>query len=347
MKVLRTAVIGLGRVGWRYHAVKVHQHEGFALVAVVDPVEERLEEAKTHYGTKGYKTHEQLFESEPVDLVVVASPTEFHCEQTLAAFNCDCDVFCDKPMAMSLEQADTMIDAMRSHGRKLMLYQPHRAIAEVVSLREVLSRGLIGDVYMIKRAHASYVRRNDWQAFRKHGGGMLNNYGSHYIDQLLYLAGSIAKRVSCATRAIATLGDADDVVKVVIETENDIILDLDINMASCHPMVPWQVLGQRGGIVFDRGDKAWKIRYFDEKDLGEIPVWHELAAPNRKYNVGETIPWKNTSVSVLDYQGIDYYQKCYDYFALGKEPFVPVDETRELMRVIEACRAGRSSASGQ
>jgi len=93
---------------------------------------------------------------------------------------------------------------------------------------------------------------------------MLNNYGSHYIDRLLYLSGSTAKRITCHLRTIASLGDADDVVKVLIDTENGIILDIDINMASAQPMPVWHILGKRvispstaknssGGCVF-----TWK-----------------------------------------------------------------------------------------
>jgi len=87
---------------------------------------------------------------------------------------------------------------------------------------------------MIKYARSSYIRRNDWQTQKRYGGGMLNNYGAHAIDQLLYITGSKAADISCRLRRIATLGDADDVVKAVIETDNGIILDIDINMAIMH-----------------------------------------------------------------------------------------------------------------
>ena len=63
-----------------------------------------------------------------------------------------------------------------------MVYQPHRARVEVVALRDVLAQDLIGPLTMIKRAVSRYVRRDDWQAFSRYGGGMLNNYGAHYID---------------------------------------------------------------------------------------------------------------------------------------------------------------------
>jgi predicted dehydrogenase len=339
MKVLQTAVVGLGRIGWQFHAPQVAAHEGFAFVAAVDPLEERRQEAVERYGVRGYSTYEEMLAEEKLDLVVIASPTIYHADQAIAAFERGYDVFCDKPMAPTLAESDRMIDAMRAHGRKLMIYQPHRTRAEVVALQAILARGWIGPVYMIKAARTGYSRRNDWQAFRQYGGGMLNNYGAHHIDLLLHLSGSRAERACCALRTVAALGDAEDVVKAVIETESGVILDLDINIAAAHAMRPWQILGQRGSIVLDEGKKAWHVRFYREEALGEGVVHAELAAPQRKYgNIDETIPWEEVTVPVADYEAVDYYAQCYRYYALDEAPYVSVEETREVMRVLEMCR---------
>ena len=338
MKSLRTAVVGAGRIGWMFHIPQALRHEGFDLVAVVDPLQERLDEVRAEFGVEGYLEYDELLQSAELDLVVIASPTHFHADQAIAAFERGCDVFCDKPLAPTLEGTDRIIAAMKAHGRKLMVYQPHRTSANVVALREILRKELIGPVYMIKRAWPMYTRRNDWQAFRKYGGGMLNNYGAHVIDLLLHLSGSRARRVSCSLRVIASLADADDVVKAVIETESGIILDLDINMASAHPMVQWHILGKYGGIVLDEVQQAWQVRYVRPDEFERIELHAELAAPDRRYGSGEAIPWREEVFPLTGFRPIDYYQKCYEYFALDDEPFVPIDETRELMRVLDECR---------
>jgi scyllo-inositol 2-dehydrogenase (NADP+) len=339
MKVLRTAVVGLGRIGWQFHAPQVAAHDGFAFVAAVDPLEERRQEALDRYGVRGYGTYGEMLAQETLDLVVIASPTPFHADQAIAAFEQGYDVFCDKPMAPTLAGADRMIDAMRAHGRKLMVYQPHRARAEIVALQAILAQGWIGPVYMIKSARTGYTRRNDWQAFRQYGGGMLNNYGAHHVDLLLHLSGSRAAHVYCALRAVATLGDAEDVVKAVIETESGTILDLDINMAAAHSMPSWQVLGKRGSIILDQEEKAWHVRFYREEALGEGVVHQELAAPQRRYdNVDEKISWEEQTVPVAEYAAVDYYEQCYRYYALDEAPYVPIEETREVMRVLEMCR---------
>jgi len=338
MKRIRTAVVGLGRIGWRFHIPQIVEHAGFELIGVVDPLRERLDEAKKEFGIKGYRDLVSLFKKVIPDLVVIASPTQFHAEQTINAFKHGCNVFCDKPMAPSLDDADRMIAAMKSAARKLMIYQPQRGPSEVVALQEILKRGLIGPVFMIKRACSSYARRNDWQALRKHGGGMLNNYGAHYIDQALHIARSPARRITCSLRTIASLGDADDVVKAVIETKNGAILDIDINMACAQPIPAWHILGKRGGTVLEEDEQVWKTRFFLEEELTDVSLQNGLAASDRRYGSGETIPWREETLSVAQFQQIDFYANCYGYFALDEKPFVPIDESRELMRVLDVCR---------
>ena len=338
MKILRSAVIGLGRIGWQFHAPEILKSDKYELVAVVDPIKERLAEGVEKFETKGYRTIEELFENETLDLVVIASPTKFHKDQTLIAMKNGCDVLCDKPMAMTLADVDIMMDAMKTYDKKLMVYQQRRFTADFLALKSAIDSGLIGTPYMMKGAYSDYTRRNDWQAFLKNGGGMLNNYGAHLIDKLLVLAGSKAERIECELRTIASLGDADDVVKAMIVTKNSIILDIDINMASAHPICKFHILGSRGSIIPNDENSAWIIKYFKKEDLENLSLEEGMAAPDRKYGSGEKIPWVEKIIPYSDFQSIDFYEKSYIYYAEDGKPLVPVEETRELMRVLQECR---------
>lgn len=341
MKKLRVAVSGLGRIGWKFHLPAIAGHEGFELAAVSDPMSERIEEAIKQYGVKGYTKYSDLLENEKIDLMVVASPTIFHVEQSIAAFEHGMDVFLEKPMAPSLEEADLIIEGMKKHGRKLMIYQPERATSVSQALKSLIGKGLIGNIYMIKNTRTYYQRRSDWQSLKQFGGGMLNNYGAHQIDQVLNLAGSPASWVSCRMRKVASLGDADDMVKALIETENRIILDLDINMATAFDFPKWYILGNLGTIMFDwQGSEEgiFKVKYLLENELPEHTLNHGLAANGRLYDSPEGLKWHEDSFEVSKFKKINYYDKCYDYFAMGEEPFVPISESREVMRVIGECR---------
>jgi len=338
MKILATAVIGLGRAGWKIHMPEVLQHQNYKLIAVVDPLQERLDEAYRAFGVNGYRDCDTLFRKENPDLVIIASPTHFHTAQTKQAFEHGADVLCDKPMAGSLKDADTMLLAMEKHGRKLMIYQPHRSYVETIALLDILKKNLIGRIYMIKRAWTRYRFRVDWQAMKKYGGGEINNSGAHFIDQLLYLSGSRAKKLTCFSRKIISRGDAEDMAKILIETENGILLDLDINMAAAIPIPPWQILGERGSIVWDEQGSSWQVRYYLQEELPEFDLENNLAADNRSYGDDQNIPWREETVPVSVYRPVDFYVKAYEYFAQGQEPFIPVAESREVMRLVEESR---------
>ncbi len=337
MKTLSTAVIGLGRIGWQFHIPNILKHGGFTLTAVVDPLAERREEALREFGAKGYADFTELLDNEALDLIALASPTHLHAEQAIQAMERGIDVFCDKPMARSLAEVDRMIAAMRANGRKMMVYQPHRVTNEAAAVRYILAQGWLGEIFMVKRALVHYTRRNDWQAFKEFGGGMLSNYGAHTLDQVLHLFGFGVRRLECHMRKIASLGDADDVVKALAELENGILVDLEINMACSVSMPNWVVAG-RHGTAIHQGDK-FLVRFYREDELSDLSLQDGLAAANRKYGNEEVIPWQLVELPLADFPGGDFYDHCYAYYAMGETPFVPIEETREVMRLLDASRA--------
>lgn len=336
--MLKTIVVGLGRIGWEFHIPSLLNNKGFKLCAAVDPLPERIKEAEEKFGCRGYTDLDTALKEEKPDLTVIASPTKFHMAQTVMAFSYGSDVFCDKPISLSVEESEKMVSEMENHKRKLMVYQPRRICGDFMLLKELMNENLIGPVYMIRRGAANYERRNDWQAFKKYGGGMLNNYGAHYLDQVLNIAASKVQKLSCSLRKIASLGDAEDVVKAVLEMENGMLIDIDINQASALPVTSWQIFGKYGAMIWDDQSYSWKIRYYNPDDLTDLKAQEGLAAANRNYSNGEVIKWQEKTVSAKDLKNIDYYDKCYEYYALDKEPFVNVHETLELMKILKKCR---------
>lgn len=340
MKRLKTVVVGVGRIGWQFHIPSIVKNEGFELIAAADPLADRRAETEKEFGIRTYDDPSRMYDSEKPDLAVLASPSHLHAEHAIAAFERGIDVFCDKPMAITLSEGDRMIDAMKRTGRKLMVFQPMRIERMTLAVRSILESGLLGDLYMIKSGDFTYARRNDWQALRQYGGGTLNNGGSHMVDCMLYLAGSKAASISCHLRRIASLGDAEDVVKMLIQAENGLLLDIDINFAAAVDDMPrWIIMGSRGSAAYHAEEEGWgwfELKYFD--NLPEKQLAAGTAAPDRKY-MRDSIPWKTDKVRLDAFEPDDYYSYCYDYFALGKPPFVPIEQTREVLRVIAEGRA--------
>ena len=341
MKVLRTALVGLGRIGWYTHLPKIIETDGFEAVAAVDTNDERLNELETTYGIAGYKDLSEMLNAQKPDLVVIASPTHLHMEHAICAMEHGADVFLDKPAARNLDEVLKIREAAERTGRKIMVFQPCRANAATNLLADIIKQGKIGDVFMVKRARIGYSRRNDWQARREFGGGMLINYGAHHFDEMRYLLGEKLELKLCLTHTVATLGDAEDVVKAVFKTKSGITVDVDINQACGTQLVPWQVFGKYGAISSGEvdGKPCFTVRYLDPEELPEISLQEGFAAQGRRYSPDSALPWRVESVEIPEGDAFDYYAKCYDYFALDKEPFLPFEQTVELLATIDECRA--------
>jgi hypothetical protein len=104
-------------------------------------------------------------------------------------------------------------------------------------------------------------------------------------------------------------------------------------------------MGKRGSAILEKRDGTWQIRFYREGALGEGVTHEELVAPQREYgNVDETIPWQEIELRSADYEQVDFYEQCYRYYALDGTPFVPVEETREVMRILDLCRKDAEAA---
>lgn len=341
MKIIKTAVVGLGRIGWHLHIPKIlEKSDRFSLAAVVDLSQERLAEAKEKYGVSGYTDVAAMIEAERPELVVIASPTHLHRLHACTALEMGCDVFTDKPMAASYEEALEMVHCAEKCGRKLMVYQPRRADAAPNQLMNIVASGKIGQLRSIRRSYGAYIRRADWQSFKKYGGGMLNNYGAHQIDAAIYMTGQKVARLFCTKDTVASAGDADDVVKVFFRMENGMTVDIDINQAAgvCAP--DWILNGTCGGIITElspEGKRQFRVRYFDPEALPPIAASDALAAANRKYNNDVPIPWVEEIIPEDPGYAIDFYGKVYEYFGEDKAPYVPVEQSLYVMELIDRC----------
>ena len=335
MRKLRTGVVGLGRIGWTFHCKSLAEHDSFELTAVVDNVHERRVEAKKLYHCKAFNHLDEMLRQCQLDVIVIATPTHLHKEMALAALQKGCHVFLEKPMALNLEECITVAAAAKDSQRTLSVFQPNRAAAYFQHVKKILESGKIGEIYHVRRGTFNYARRNDWQSLSKYGGGMLNNYGAHYLDQLLQIVGYDVNSVFCNLRNIATLGDAEDVVKVVFKTEKGVLGELDINQAS--PIKPYMldIWGTYGSISLN--NEMITVRWIEPEDLPVKQLDESLASLNREYP-SDKIDFKEEILNVDKSLGVDVYTDFYRAITEKIDPFVKPDEIIYLMRILETCR---------
>ena len=337
MGKIRTAVSGLGRIGWVYHLPQLLKHPDFELVAVSDPVTERLDEVKTlSPAVKCYTSYDEMMERENVDLAVIASPTTFHAGQILTAFQHGADVFCEKPLAADLNEVENILTAVKDSGRKLMVYQPRRLDDDCRQAREIISSGVLGTLHLIRRNIRNFARRNDWQALKCYAGGMLNNYGVHYLDQLCFTAGFDFECEYCELRKVNAAGDAEDCFHIILRNAAGVTGEVEVSQSCAFPINDWLLEGNRGTAMYSSLTKTWQIRYFLPGELKEACMQTTLAADGRLYP-RDQIEWHENFEFTIP-QEPDFYDNLCGYLRGENPPLVKIGQTEKIMRLLDEAR---------
>jgi len=344
-EILRYAVVGLGRAGWGIH---VHQLRGRAdsrIVAVVDPVPERRDEAVAEFQCAAYASLGKMLKQHAadVDVVVIATPSADHGRDTRKALAAGKHVVVEKPMATSLREADRMIRAADEAGKTLFIHQNYRFYPEFLHLKEVADSGLIGRLFHVRNYIAAFARRNDWQTLAKNGGGQLNNTAVHFLDQILQLLPGTVTNVCGDLQQVASAGDVEDHVKAFLKTDAGATADLEISFAQnvAMPLPKWILCGTHGTLTND-GTKS-TVRWFDPKDAPPLEVI-DGPAKDRKYGNDEKLPWQERTIEVAQRPHGAFYDHINAVLAGREAMRVTPPSVRETMRVLELIR--KSAGAG-
>ena len=321
-------------MGW-VHLQTLANHADYTIAGVADPVAERRAEAVAKFGCPAFASHEELLHAGQLDVVVIASPTHLHLPMAVAAFQAGLHVFLEKPMALTVAEARTIAQAAKRARRVLTICQPHRLMAYHQQTKQAIATGKIGQVYHIKRGGFGWVRRNDWQTLTKFGGGMLNNHGAHYIDQLLDLTGRDIERLFCRLSRVAAMGDAEDVVKLVYQTKTGILGEVEINMATPHGGYELEVYGTHG-TLWKEGNTL-KLKYFIPAELPARELETALASTGRQYP-RDSAKFYEESIAIDAKHNIDMFADLAHAIRTGGAPFVKPAETLAVMQMLERCR---------
>ena len=192
MKKVKIGLVGCGGIANGKHLPSYSKIPEAELVAFCDIVVERAEKAKEKYGTadaKVYTDYKELLANEEIDAVLVLTHNSMHCEITVAALNAGKHVLCEKPMAITYEEAKKMIEARDKSGKLLTIGYQGRFRANSMYLKELADAGEFGEIYY---AEATALRRRavpTWGVFideEKQGGGPLIDIGTHALDLTLF-----------------------------------------------------------------------------------------------------------------------------------------------------------------
>ena len=203
-ETLKTGIIGCGGIANGKHMPTLAKMEDVEMVAFCDIVPERAQEAARRYGAPGarvYTDYRDLLREAEITDVRVLTDNSCHRAITIDALEAGKHVLCEKPLAITYEDAKRMVETSHKTGKLLTVGYQHRYNLDSIYLKKEMEAGTLGDVYIAK---ARVLRRRGaptWGAFHqkeKVGGGPMIDVGTHVIDLVLWLLNNYQLRYVAA-----------------------------------------------------------------------------------------------------------------------------------------------------
>ena len=227
MSVVCVGILGTGAVVRQFHLPALIAAPRATVTAVGNLGRQSLESlVKTYRIERAYTNFEQFARDPEIDAVIVALPNYLHAPVTRLMLQHGKHVLCEKPMAMTVAECRTMVDAAQVAARVLMIGHIWRCHSQIRWLRQVIESGRLGEIERVK-AHAIVAGRgpdpNSWFVRRATaGGGALADVGIHGIDTISFLFGDrlqpakITARIGNRFRSL----EVEDSAEVHIEYNN-------------------------------------------------------------------------------------------------------------------------------
>ena len=296
---LRVGVAGLGSVA----AQIVPSFRGVAgvrLGGAADVRKDARDEFAKGHDLPVFADVAAMCRSPEIDAIWIATPNTAHCEHVLAAAENGKHAICEKPMAVSLEQCDRMIDAAQRNGVRLV--QGHSKIfdAPIRAMRAVIASGRIGRVIQVNSWNF-----NDWlqrprlasEVDTRLGGGLVYRQGPHMVDVVRYLAGGLALSVRAVAGRHDPHFDTEGNFSALIEFEGGAVASLGLNGYGYFDIteLTWGI-GEGGQQRPDPRAKKPKPRRTGPMEAEDKYRYAAGAAQGEVYARGERMPFYGLTV---------------------------------------------------
>jgi UDP-N-acetyl-2-amino-2-deoxyglucuronate dehydrogenase len=271
----RIALVGCGRIS-RNHFDAIHRLEGLDLVGVADILPERAELAGAEQGVPAFDSLQAMLAGVDCDIVAVTAPSGLHPALGIEAARAGKHVVSEKPMAISLAGADSLIEACASNGVRLFVVKQNRLNPAIQLLKRAVTKGRFGRIHSanctVRWARPQdYYDQAPWRGTWAMDGGAFMNQASHYVDLIQWLAGPV-ESVAAMTATQERKIEAEDSGAAVLRFANGAIGVLDVTMLTYPKNLEGSItlLGDRGsvkigGTAVNRVE-TWLFEDYDDDD---------------------------------------------------------------------------------
>jgi len=263
---VKIGLIGAGRIA-RVHAQAYTRVSGGRLVAVTDVVRPSAEALALQYGMDVCENYHELLARPDIDAVLIATPNWLHAQIALTAAQAGKHIFCQKPIALTLEDADAMIAAAMQAGVILQVGFMMRFTPPMPHVRELVAQKALGDVITIRAAIFGWEPSDEWFYLKEKGGGVILDTLIHFCDFAYWLAGPI-QRVYTEGGAYVLEGakhhGSPDNASVTLKHAGGAVTQMYVTWTSGYGNFFYEVYGTKGSISVNFLEKQTTLMFLKE-----------------------------------------------------------------------------------
>lgn len=326
--MLNFAIVGAGSIAPNYaEAIRLHQQANLFAVCDNNPaVEEGF--VKANGIKKFYRNYQELLKDAKVDVVCICTPSGMHANMAVEAMAAGKHVIIEKPIALTIEDADRVIEAAHKYGVKASVAFQKRFNPAVVQTKLALDKGNFG-----KMMHAnttvrwyrdqSYYNQDQWRGTASMDGGALMNQCIHNIDLLRWMMGPV-KRIIGFTATRRHQIEMEDIGVSILEFESGALGVMEGSTA-VYPIdleASISIFGEKGTAIVGG------------KYLTEIKEWQFKQTDDPAHEQE-----KSTSERVMDHGEEGHYPIIHDMVCAIKEdkqPSITLEDGRNALEIILA-----------
>jgi len=250
-------IIGCGEISKLHIRGYINLVKKAKIVAISDIIEERVRSFSEEFSVdKWYTDYEQLLKVEDIDTVDICAPHNLHTEIVIKALEAGKHVICEKPIALTLEEADQMIRAAERAHKKLMIAHNLRFMAQFQKTKEIINKGTLGKLGLITinvRSGSAYESKN-WRLSKKvSGGGALMAEGIHFLDLLRWYVGEADQVLGITEKVLDKEREVEDNAVILLRFKDGTHAYYVQSSTMKRPYPEWkiEICGSKGSLVTD------------------------------------------------------------------------------------------------
>jgi myo-inositol 2-dehydrogenase / D-chiro-inositol 1-dehydrogenase len=245
-------VIGCGKAANLLHLAALERLPQYHVVAAADTHSSRLEYVSRRFGIPNcFDDYRALLNSKEVEAVLVLTPTQSHAEIGSAAIDAGKHVLMEKPLALTLEECDRLIEKAKVSSGKVMVGFNFRWHRLIVAAKKIVESGKLGKLKAIRSVYTHWhpgETAQDWHKYRELGGGVLFNDGVHHFDLWRFLIGS--EVVKIYSQCLSSKYYEDDTATVIATMANGVLASGVFSFETA-PNSEIEVFGEKGRLYLN------------------------------------------------------------------------------------------------